>query len=590
MPRKLKQRKRYGKNYYRKIWIFLTVFVFGLQLPFSFLLYWYSSQQILLNIDSSNRTVLSQLKSTVDYTSAMTSNICMQVFMDNQTQQAMYSQVTDYNDVRRHMQNLNDSLVSTYSSIDSIDVYNAQTKEYFSTKMTNFFRPNDLSEFINSQKEIPRLQPMLREMKQSINGNEISHYVFSYFMYEYEEPSSGNDSFVVVNEDAGWFMENIRAYSGTDGNYSSIYLTSLSGQIYGNMDVSPTHQFLAQDYWKNINNDKSDSHEVAIYQKEYEGKRYIVSAISLENKNNAILLIQDYDYIFSDVIELRNNMICIGVGFGILSLVMIILVTRKLYFPVRKFVSYVSGNFGEKGELDTYEDEFAYLQHTYQSAYQKNELLGKQNRKNEPIVFQYELSQLVLDSSLGRLESFKKNNPDHWLQQEKPVGVLLFKIEDVADNRFFAETDVQLMIYAIENIIQETAETEYNYSSFLLSTDILCVILGETEEVFVPEKLYHTLQECQKLICQHLELTLTISHSQFDTDLLHLSSLLKEAREYLQYRYLFGFGKILNDDACRLNLNNTQSHYSYECFILGKHTARNGVAGISPPRREFQKC
>lgn len=109
-------------------------------------------------------------------------------------------------------------------------------------------------------------------------------------------------------------------------------------------------------------------------------------------------------------------MICIGVGFGILSLVMIILVTRKLYFPVRKFVSYVSGNFGEKGELDTYEDEFAYLQHTYQSAYQKNELLGKQNRKNEPIVFQYELSQLVLDSSLGRLESFKKNNPDHWLQ------------------------------------------------------------------------------------------------------------------------------------------------------------------------------
>lgn len=30
--------------------------------------------------------------------------------------------------------------------------------------------------------------------------------------------------------------------------------------------------------------------------------------------------------------------------------------------------------------------------------------------------------------------------------------------------------------------------------------------------------------------------------------------------------------------------------HPYECFILGKHTARNGVAGISPPRREFQKC
>ena len=44
-----------------------------------------------------------------------------------------------------------------------------------------------------------------------------------------------------------------------------------------------------------------------------------------------------------------------------------------------------------------------------------------------------------------------------------------------------------------------------------------------------------------------------------------------------------------------LLLHSNQTDYlkeylSYECFILGKHTARNGVAGISPPRREFQKC
>lgn len=566
VPKKLKYRKYYGKNYYRKIWIFLTAFVFGLQLPFSFLLYWYSSQQILLNIDSSNRTVLSQLKSTVDYFSTMTSNVCMQVFMDNETQQAMYSRTTDYNEVRRHMQNLNDSLISTYSSIDSIDVYNAQTKQYFSTKMTNFFLPNDLSEFVKNQKEIPRLQPMLREMKQSINGNEVSEYVFSYFMYDYEEPSSGNESFVVVNEDAGWFMENIRTYSGTDGNYSSIYLTSLSGEIYGSADFPPTstHQFLARDYWENRNRNEADSPEILIYQKEYEGKRYIVSAISLQNPNNSILLIQDYDYIFRDVTELKNNMIIIGIGFGVLSLVMMVLVARKLYFPVRKFVSYVSGCWGEKGKLDAYKDEFAYLQDTYRSAYQKNELLGKQNRKNEPIVFQYELSKLVLDSCLGRLESFKKNNPDHWLQQGKPVGVVLFKIENMTGNRFFAKTDIQLMTYATENIIQETAEAKYKYSAFYLSTDILCVILGETEDHFVPDKLFRMLQECQHLIYQHLELTLTISHSRFDSDLLQLSSLLKEAREYLQYQYLFGSGKILNIDVCRLNLSNTQSHYSYE--------------------------
>lgn len=38
------------------------------------------------------------------------------------------------------------------------------------------------------------------------------------------------------------------------------------------------------------------------------------------------------------------------------------------------------------------------------------------------------------------------------------------------------------------------------------------------------------------------------------------------------------------------NILKKSDYISYECFILGKHTARNGVAGISPPRREFQKC
>lgn len=33
-----------------------------------------------------------------------------------------------------------------------------------------------------------------------------------------------------------------------------------------------------------------------------------------------------------------------------------------------------------------------------------------------------------------------------------------------------------------------------------------------------------------------------------------------------------------------------QRQQAYECFILGKHTARKDVASISPPRREFQKC
>lgn len=47
--------------------------------------------------------------------------------------------------------------------------------------------------------------------------------------------------------------------------------------------------------------------------------------------------------------------------------------------------------------------------------------------------------------------------------------------------------------------------------------------------------------------------------------------------------------EIQKNDERNIALASRAKAKAYECFILGKHTARNDVAGISPPRREFQK-
>lgn len=55
--------------------------------------------------------------------------------------------------------------------------------------------------------------------------------------------------------------------------------------------------------------------------------------------------------------------------------------------------------------------------------------------------------------------------------------------------------------------------------------------------------------------------------------------------------YMEGLTYGSGNNLSKLTYGNGDSYtIGYECFILGKHTARNGVAGISPPRREFQKC
>lgn len=50
------------------------------------------------------------------------------------------------------------------------------------------------------------------------------------------------------------------------------------------------------------------------------------------------------------------------------------------------------------------------------------------------------------------------------------------------------------------------------------------------------------------------------------------------------------YGTSTQDHLDAMSTLSKMYEHAYECFILGKHTARNGVAGISPPRREFQKC
>lgn len=560
-------KKLHGREYYKKIWIFLVLFVVVLQIPFSLLLYHLSNQKIMSSITSSNTSILKQIQANMTYFSSVTSNLCMEVFMDNKTKTVMYTDIMDYYDAITYMQQIHDTSLMVYPSIDSITIYNANNDQYFSTESASIFNPDDLANFVESQDSIPCLQPILRKVTHTINGSEKSYYVFSYFMYEFNDPTKGTEGYVVVNENVNWFIENISAQTEKDKIQGNIYLSSQSGEIYETEanTVSEAHQYLVKDYWNHLEAENEDG--IFTYQTKYDGKTYIVSGIHLNNQSNAIVLIQEYDYIFEDLIQLKNDMLYISMGFGFLALLMLVLVSKQLYSPVQEFVTSISGLGESKSESEKYQNEFDYLREAYRTTWRQNQLLQKAKQEHEPMVMKYELSQMVMDSTPERLEKFKKHNPTHWLMTEIPVGIILFKIEDITGNTHFDKSDIQLMTYAVENIIHEKISEKRAYSCFFMSTDTLCVLTGYTEGEALEDSLIPLIKECQNLILEHLDLTLTVSLSSYSVNRHSLTDLLKEAREYLQYRYLFGLGEILYHETCRFNLNNQQSHYSYELDV-----------------------
>lgn len=556
--------KTHGREYYKRIWLLLTLFVVSIQIPFSVLIYQVSYQKILEAIQSSNQNVLQQFQNNMDHFSEVTKNICMEVFMNNDTKLLMYTDSNDYYDGLHHMKKIQDTTIMIYPFIDSVTVYNAATKEYFCTGAADTFLPSDLEDFITSQNSIPSIQPILRKMTENIGGNLRSHYVFSYFMYEYNDPVQGTESYVLVNENVNWFMENVTSQTTEGGIHGDIYLSSRSGELYQSDDkeVPDAHQQLVKDYWEKQEGLSDEG--ICTFEQEYEGKRYIVSGIHLPNQSNAVVLVQDYDIIFADINHLKDDMLYIGLAFCVANLIMLLIVSKRIYSPVEEFVTSISRYSHSRENPSVYQNEFDYLKETYRTTYRQKQLLERAYQEHEPMILKYQLSQFVMDSTAEHLEDFRRHNPEHWLVEKDCVCVILFKIEDVVGSGCFKPSDVQLMSYAVENIVHEIIAKDHSYSCFYLNTSQLCVLTDLQNAGSTGEALLPLLEECQKLIQEHLGITLSIAYSQPAGDLLLLSEKLKEAREYLEYRYVLGLGKILNYDCCRFNLNNDQNHYPYE--------------------------
>jgi hypothetical protein len=70
-------------------------------------------------------------------------------------------------------------------------------------------------------------------------------------MYEFSDPVNGNDSFITVNQNASWFIENFSSIRQTGNYVNSVYLANDSEIIYSNsLDANrEAERFLVDDFF-----------------------------------------------------------------------------------------------------------------------------------------------------------------------------------------------------------------------------------------------------------------------------------------------------------------------------------------------------
>ncbi|GHU04835.1 hypothetical protein FACS1894147_10380 [Spirochaetia bacterium] len=552
--------------YYRRIILAMMIFAGILFIPFSIVSYGISQSNISKSIEFSNKMVLSQLNYSYNFMTDMIAGMCMDIFLSNNTQQFLYSQDFTYDDIINHIRYLIDTVVINSSSIDSIVLYNRKRDEWFSTKNSDPPAGVELREFIETQESIPRLQPLLRQITRNQNIFKIQTYVFSYFMYQFSDPAAGADSYVVINQNAGWFIDNLTSIQQTKDYVSSIYWVDDSGIIYRNAVgiQEETDQFLADDFLKNHTH-YSDS----TYIQNYRGKKYILSSIRLGSRRDYLIIIQKYDEVFRDLLNLRRDYLISAFIFLVVIVFMLIPFSRRIYSPVESLVNLIAktdGSFDvfpqDTDMQSNIENEFEYLQNIYRSASELNKRLLLQSTSYEPIFEQYQLFNLVNNNTAETYEQFRKTLPDHWISEDNidNLRVLLFKIDYYGENRYkFEKNDLHLFFSSVRTIIHNSLGEQYEFALFSENVENPGIIVHTHGDPLSP-----FIDACRSAFKSSLNVTVSISHSAFSGGVLSLGAMYRQAKEYLQYRFVFGVNAVIAENECRGNLENLEFHYPYE--------------------------
>lgn len=553
-------RKYKNRKYFLKIVVLLLIFDLILLVPLSTAFYRISSKKMIDSIVQENQITLQQLEYYYEYNRQMTAGICLNVFNNITAQQLLYSKETDYLEMYQYMEELRNMKYSMPSFIASVVIYNSTQDIFYSSDEKNGHDGSDLRVFVESQQEVPILQPVLREVSNQMAGREIKELMFSYFIYE-TSLNGRTPSYIVVNQNAGWLIDMLQSYQRTKQKDGNIYFCNNAGLIQPlkNVMAETEDQALLLRLWEDTDGNPGEyfSREC----NDSEGNKYLISGVQVGVESNYIVLLQKYDVIFENLIQLRDSIVRVALIASVLSIVFLLIISSRLYGPVDNLLESLLDD-SKDDVLSETQSEFDLIKSHVLSIEQNNKKLAVTNRMYHSVMSQYLLMRFVVRHDKNSIRNFHQNYPEHWLVKRKPTYIYLFllQINNIDDSVYFNATDSGTVLYSIDNILHELVPNEYDYTSFTSGDTELCVLLGCNS----PERdtiLSGYVLECKKLVQEHLDLIITIAAASGENKEGNLHDMWKQTTEYLQYQYIYGHQTILDHKLCQSLQKNIVARY-----------------------------
>ncbi len=485
--------------------LFMTIFCL------SIIMY---SRDTTLNLQqAANGKVLNQVNYNIDHLNELIKTLAVSSFNDRDIVSLMNSREQEPFQLYNKLNKL-DSIQNSNLFLNSIVVYNTFNKCSYSAALTSPVKCGsgytiELERILENPQHYPKftLIPLV------VEEAGVKKQVFVYIMYASLGPNTGKESMLVLTVKPEWLFDNIKAINNqVDNSLGHIFLFSGNGEIIDSTDSPPLPEDTREIIASKLANAESSGYFTV---KAQQGKQMVTYLLSQASKWKMVS-VQPYHQVFGEINRIGVFSLIALFGLTVLSLIVSIFMSIKLYKPVRNLVN----KFKKSPDSDARfpdKDEWWFMSAAYDQMSQSVEKLKTLGQAGKHIMKQYLLRQWIADSASITEQQFLENLASG--RNFKSYSLCLFKIDNYSAFKTQRNDEEQKLVkFAILNIASEIMTEQYFNQTADMMNDQLVVVISPNDDTISPlseePPLIELIKKIQSTVYGYYNVSLTgvVSH------------------------------------------------------------------------------
>ncbi len=278
---------------------------------------------------------------------------------------------------------------------------------------------------------------------------------------------------------------------------------------------------------------------------EFDNRPYTVTYYKSSFNNWIYLSVISIDHLTKESKKIGWFTLIISLSIILISFIFVWMTTKRLYSPVNKLVKSIRGSDSEqqerpKNEVQVIEDHIKHL-------FSSKSKLEHEVRDHLQQIRSLFLNRLFI-GNLRRAEIDEKMNYfelDRHSKNWKHMTVLTLQV-DTLDNTRYELKDLELLLFAVSNIVEEEIAVSYRFPTVWFDRTLVILVGSEDEDVDqVNSDIYKLTETLKTLVERYLDLSVSIGISLHFQEIKQASRAYNEGLEALKHRIKLGKSVII---------------------------------------------